>query len=82
MVDGNIYYPICNNKRNRKEVIGMVEYVDFIKEAVEKHKDELEKIERAIKVLEKAGEDVTALKVKLSQAKEVIERFENALKEV
>jgi len=57
----------------------MVDYVRMLKEMVEKYENELKEIERAIEVMEKAGEDATALKVKLSQVKDQIDRWKKAL---
>lgn len=54
-------------------------HLDIIKSEIDRRKKELEDIEYMIKVMEKAGEDTTQLKIQLAQVKAYIARWENAL---
>ena len=57
----------------------MVDYVGYIKEMIDKYEKEYEELKKAVEVMKKAGEDVTALEVKLESVKATIDRWKEAL---
>jgi len=59
----------------------MGKYKEFIKSTIEKYKKELEDLKEAISIMEKAGEDVTHLKIELSHVEDMLERWKKATEE-
>ena len=57
----------------------MVDYVGYIKEMIDKYEKEYEELKKAVEVMKRAGEDVTALEVKLESVKATIDRWKEAL---
>jgi len=57
----------------------MVEYVKYIKDIIEQYDKEYQELKKAIEVMKRAGEDTTALEVKLESVRTTIERWKKAL---